>query len=392
MRKFLFFILALLILSIGLHTYAYLFSNFMINSALEMLKNNKNFKIENINKNSSIFSTNLNFALIYKDFNLDIGITAHHNAISVFRGLNANGDIKSLEQNSTELAKIDLNIPINSDTIYLNANIFPIKFIENHSSLELSDIAIEAVMDSKKLYLIKSNLDNAALKIDDISANIAGVIYEIDYIDGLEFASFDPYKLNSNNLNLNIENIKIKANPIDIVGDDIKFSSKTSTKTLANIMSDLASRSILINGVAINDFNFKIGLENIDINGYKDLFEIMLNPNAYNQMVKFMDNEPKINIYSFGSKDIFDLKFKAWGDKHTLTLNELNFNGEFSAYKPLSSINGLEFISMYEKFLISNGVLIQNDKGYMLKFKSDNQNRDIIFNNSVKFSDILLEF
>ena len=85
----------------------------------------------------------------------------------------------------------------------------------------------------------------------------------------------------------------------------------------------------------------------------------------------------------------FDFKFSIFGNSQTLKAEKLNLNGELKAYKPLSTLKGLEFLSIYEKFLISNGILIQNNEGYISKFKSDIQNNEIIFNNSVKFSDIV---
>ena len=169
MKRFALVLVALLILLVGIQGYAYLYSNFIINSAITILKDNREFKIDNINKSSSIFSTDLNATIIYKDFNLNVDLSSHHNALAIFSGIKIIGDIKDLEQNSTVLAKFDLDIPINSDTIHLNAKISPIKFMENHSFLELSSIDIEAIMDSSKLYFIKANINKANLEFDDIS-------------------------------------------------------------------------------------------------------------------------------------------------------------------------------------------------------------------------------
>lgn len=388
-KRFALVLVALLILLVGLQGYAYLYSNFIINSAITILKDNREFKIDNINKSSSIFSTDLNATIIYKDFNLNIDLSSYHNALAIFSGIKIIGDIKDLEQNSTVLAKFDLDIPINSDTIHLNAKISPIKFMENHSFLELSSIDIEAIMDSSKLYFIKANINKANLEFDDINGGISGVVFEANYINGIEFNNLRQHIFSSNETTLIIEHLKAKVNPIDISSDEIKINFKSKVDALANITADIVSKYIMINGIDFNDISSKIRLENIDINSYKNLFKIILDSNTQDLMYNFMANEPKLYIDSLSVKDIFDFKFSIFGNNQTLKAEKLNLNGELKAYKPLSTLKGLEFLSIYEKFLISNGILIQNNEGYISKFKSDIQNNEIIFNNSVKFSDII---
>lgn len=388
-RRFALVLVALLILLVGIQGYAYLYSNFIINSAITILKDNREFKIDNINKSSSIFSTDLNATIIYKDFNLNIDLSSYHNALAVFSGIKIIGDIKDLEQNSTVLAKFDLDIPINSDTIHLNAKISPIKFMENHSFLELSSIDIEAIMDSSKLYFIKANINKANLEFDDINSGISGVVFEANYINGIEFNNLRQHIFFSNETTLIIEHLKAKVNPIDISSDEIKINFKSKVDALANITADIVSKYIMINGIDFNDISSKIRLENIDISSYKNLFKIILDSNTQDLMYDFMANEPKLYIDSLSVKDIFDFKFSIFGNNQTLKAEKLNLNGELKAYKPLSTLKGLEFLSIYEKFLISNGILIQNNEGYISKFKSDIQNNEIIFNNSVKFSDII---
>lgn len=388
-KRFALVLVALLILLVGIQGYAYLYSNFIINSAITILKDNREFKIDNINKSSSIFSTDLNATIIYKDFNLNVDLSSYHNALTIFSGIKIIGDIKDLEQNSTVLAKFDLDIPINSDTIHLNAKISPIKFMENHSFLELSSIDIEAIMDSSKLYFIKANINKANLEFDDINGGISGVVFEANYINGIEFNNLRQHIFSSNETTLIIEHLKAKVNPIDISSDEIKINFKSKVDALANITADIVSKYIMINGIDFNDISSKIRLENIDINSYKNLFKIILDSNTQDLMYNFMTNEAKLYIDSLSVKDIFDFKFSIFGNNQTLKAEKLNLNGELKAYKPLSTLKGLEFLSIYEKFLISNGILIQNNEGYISKFKSDIQNNEIIFNNSVKFSDIV---
>ncbi len=388
-KRFALVLVALLILLVGIQGYAYLYSNFIINSAITILKDNREFKIGNINKSSSIFSTDLNATIIYKDFNLNVDLSSYHNALTIFSGIKIIGDIKDLEQNSTVLAKFDLDIPINSDTIHLNAKISPIKFMENHSFLELSSIDIEAIMDSSKLYFIKANINKANLEFDDINGGISGVVFEANYINGIEFNNLRQHIFSSNETTLIIEHLKAKVNPIDISSDEIKINFKSKVDALANITADIVSKYIMINDIDFNDISSKIRLENIDINSYKNLFKIILDSNTQDLMYDFMTNEPKLYIDSLSVKDIFDFKFSIFGNSQTLKAEKLNLNGELKAYKPLSTLKGLEFLSIYEKFLISNGILIQNNEGYISKFKSDIQNNEIIFNNSVKFSDII---
>lgn len=389
MKRFALVLVALLILLVGIQGYAYLYSNFIINSAITILKDNREFKIGNINKSSSIFSTDLNATIIYKDLNLNVDLSSYHNALVIFSGIKIIGDIKDLEQNSTVLAKFDLDIPINSDTIHLNAKISPIKFMENHSFLELSSIDIEAIMDSSKLYFIKANINKANLEFDDINGGISGVVFEANYINGIEFNNLRQHIFSSNETTLIIEHLKAKVNPIDISSDEIKINFKSKVDALANITADIVSKYIMINGIDFNDISSKIRLENIDINSYKNLFKIILDSNTQDLMYNFMTNEAKLYIDSLSVKDIFDFKFSIFGNNQTLKAEKLNLNGELKAYKPLSTLKGLEFLSIYEKFLISNGILIQNNEGYISKFKSDIQNNEIIFNNSVKFSDII---
>ncbi|MBQ3167326.1 hypothetical protein [Campylobacter sp.] len=388
-KRFALVLVALLILLVGIQGYAYLYSNFIINSAITILKDNREFKIDNINKSSSIFSTDLNATIIYKDLNLNVDLSSYHNALAIFSGIKIIGDIKDLEQNSTVLAKFDLDIPINSDTIHLNAKISPIKFMENHSFLELSSIDIEAIMDSSKLYFIKANINKANLEFDDINGGISGVVFEANYINGIEFNNLRQHIFSSNETTLIIEHLKAKVNPIDISSNEIKINFKSKVDALANITADIVSKYIMINGIDFNDISSKIRLENIDINSYKNLFKIILDSNTQDLMYDFMTNEPKLYIDSLSVKDIFDFKFSIFGNNQTLKAEKLNLNGELKAYKPLSTLKGLEFLSIYEKFLISNGILIQNNEGYISKFKSDIQNNEIIFNNSVKFSDIV---
>ncbi len=388
-KRFALVLVALLILLVGIQGYAYLYSNFIINSAITILEDNREFKIDNINKSSSIFSTDLNATIIYKDFNLNVDLSSYHNALAIFSGIKIIGDIKDLEQNSTVLAKFDLDIPINSDTIHLNAKISPIKFMENHSFLELSSIDIEAIMDSSKLYFIKANINKANLEFDDINGGISGVVFEANYINGIEFNNLSQHIFSSNETTLIIEHLKAKVNLIDISSDEIKINFKSKVDALANITADIVSKYIMINGIDFNDISSKIRLENIDINSYKNLFKIILDSNTQDLMYDFMTNEPKLYIDSLSVKDIFDFKFSIFGNSQTLKAEKLNLNGELKAYKPLSTLKGLEFLSIYEKFLISNGILIQNNEGYISKFKSDIQNNEIIFNNSVKFSDII---
>ncbi len=261
--------------------------------------------------------------------------------------------------------------------------------MENHSFLELSSIDIEAIMDFSKLYFIKANINKANLEFDDINSGISGVVFEANYINGIEFNNLSQHIFSSNETTLIIEHLKAKVNPIDISSDEIKINFKSKVDALANITADIVSKYIMINGIDFNDISSKIRLENIDISSYKNLFKIILDSNTQDLMYNFMTNEPKLYIDSLSVKDIFDFKFSIFGNSQTLKAEKLNLNGELKAYKPLSTLKGLEFLSIYEKFLISNGILIQNNKGYISKFKSDIQNNEIIFNNSVKFSDIV---
>ena len=241
MRKFLFLILFFLILLSGLHGYAYIYSNHIINLAITTLKN-REFKIDKITKTNSIFSTNLNFNLIYKDFNLNLNILSKHSPISIFNGIEMIGNIDDFSQK--HLAKFKLNIPINSQNINLKADISPIKFIENHSFLELFDTYIEAKMDFEKIYLINAKLDKAKFKLGDISSKVDGIKFDIKYTDGVSFSDLNLYS--SNNLKLNIKNLNTNINFIDIAAENINLNAQTTTVNLAYINTNSSAKSITI--------------------------------------------------------------------------------------------------------------------------------------------------
>ncbi|ARR00877.1 hypothetical protein [Campylobacter porcelli] len=371
MKKLIFIISILLI---GLYGFAYIFSNHMLNSALAKLQNIKEFKIDSVNKNSSILSNNLNFRLQYKDFDLDIDMSSSYNPLFIFNGFKINGDIKDLSQDSVNLAKFSLNIPLYGGKIHIQADISPIQIIQHHSSIKFSNISINSIMDSKKLYFIKANLDKAKFEFDNINVDMSGIFSEIEYIDGVDFADFNPYALNPSNLKLLIDNLSSNINFINLTSENIRLSSKINAYSLADIFTDLTAKYIMVNGIAFDDISSKIILKNISTSNYKN----------------FIISKPEIVVDNLTIRDFLELKFDILIDNQSF--NGLNLNGEFIAYKPISYIKGLEFISIYEKFLISNGVLIQNGNGYLSKFKSNIQNSEIIFNNSVKFSDILSEF
>lgn len=376
MRKFLFLILFFLILLSGLHGYAYIYSNHIINLAITTLKN-REFKIDKITKTNSIFSTNLNFDLIYKDFNLNLNILSKHSAISIFNGIEMIGNIDDFSQK--HLAKFKLNIPINSQNINLKADISPIKFIENHSFLELFDTYIEAKMDFKKIYLIKAKLDKAKFKLGDISSKVDGIKFDIEYTDGVSFSDLNLYS--SNNLKLNIKNLNTNINFINITAKGINLNTQITTANLADINTNLSAKSIIINGAILKDINSQIRLKNIDPNSYKN-FDIKTNNDI---------NQPMLIIDNLSINDLLELKLNLLINPEN-SFKSLNLDGEIIAYKPISSLINLEFISIYEKFLINNGILIPLNQGYISKFKSNPQNSELIFNNSVKFSDILEEF
>ena len=376
MRKFLFLILFFLILLSGLHGYAYIYSNHIINLVITTLKN-REFKIDKITKTNSIFSTNLNFDLIYKDFNLNLNILSKHSAISIFNGIEMIGNIDDFSQK--HLAKFKLNIPINSQNINLKADISPIKFIENHSFLELFDTYIEAKMDFEKIYLIKAKLDKAKLKLGDISSKVDGIKFDIKYTDGVSFSDLNLYS--SNNLKLNIKNLNTNINFINITADDINLNAQTTSANLADINTNLSAKSIIINGAILKDINSQIRLKNIDPNSYEN-FDIKTDNDI---------NQPMLIIDNLSINDLLELKLNLLINPEN-SFKSLNLDGEIIAYKPISSLINLEFTSIYEKFLINNGILIPLNQGYISKFKSNPQNSELIFNNSVKFSDILEEF
>ena len=373
MRKFLFLILFFLILLSGLHGYAYIYSNHIINLAITTLKN-REFKIDKITKTNSIFSTNLNFDLIYKDFNLNLNILSKHSPISIFNGIEMIGNIDDFSQK--HLAKFKLNIPINSQNINLKADISPIKFIENHSFLELFDTYIEAKMDFEKIYLINAKLDKAKFKLGDISSKVDRIKFDIKYTDGVSFSDLNLYS--SNNLKLNIKNLNTNINFIDIAAENINLNAQTTTVNLADINTNLSAKSIIIDGVILKDINSQIRLKNIDPNSYKN-FDIKTNNDI---------NQPMLIIDNLSINDLLELKLNLLINPEN-SFKSLNLDGEIIAYKPISSLINLEFISIYEKFLINNGILIPFNQGYISKFKSTPQNNELIFNNSVKFSDIL---
>ncbi|MDY6135122.1 hypothetical protein [Campylobacter lanienae] len=373
MRKFLFLILFFLILLSGLHGYAYIYSNHIINLAITTLKN-REFKIDKITKTNSIFSTNLNFNLIYKDFNLNLNILSKHSPISIFNGIEMIGNIDDFSQK--HLAKFKLNIPINSQNINLKADISPIKFIENHSFLELFDTYIEAKMDFEKIYLINAKLDKAKFKLGDISSKVDRIKFDIKYTDGVSFSDLNLYS--SNNLKLNIKNLNTNINFIDIAAENINLNAQTTTVNLADINTNLSAKSIIIDGVILKDINSQIRLKNIDPNSYKN-FDIKTNNDI---------NQPMLIIDNLSIKDLLELKLNLLINPEN-SFKSLNLDGEIIAYKPISSLINLEFISIYEKFLINIGILIPLNQGYISKFKLNPQNNELIFNNSVKFSDIL---
>lgn len=399
MKKFAYLIASLLILMIGLHGYAYLFSNFVLSSAINKLKSSSEFTLSSINQNNSIFSTNLNFTLKYKDFNLKFDIFSHHSVISIFNGLDIVGDICDLDhrlkmdltQNENSvLAKFNLNIPINGGISQLKAQISPLKIIENHNLFTISSIDISTTFDTERLYFLGVRFDKADFKFDGISSVFNGVDIEIDYLDGLEFASFDLFKFNPNELNISIKNLRANVPPINIVSDEVKFNSKTITNNLANIISNIHAKNVAINNIMIDNINSKIRLENLIINSYKMVFDIILGFKSIGLMDAFISCNPVLYVDRISINDLFELKFNLRGDSFDIT--DINLDGEFIALRPISTIKGLEFISFYENFLISSGILIKNGEGYISKFKSQRENGELIFNNSVKFSDILVDF
>lgn len=399
MKKFAYLIASLLILMVGLHGYAYLFSNFVLSSAINKLKSSSEFALSSINQNNSIFSTNLNFTLKYKDFNLKFDIFSHHSVISIFNGLDIVGDICDLDhrlkmdltQNENSvLAKFNLNIPINGGISQLKAQVSPLKIIENHNLFTISSIDISTTFDTERLYFLGVRFDKADFEFDGISSVFNGVDIEIDYLDGLEFTSFDLFKFNPNELNISIKNLRANVPLINIVSDEIKFDSKTITNNLANIISNIHAKNVAINNIMIDNINSKVRLENLIIDSYKMIFNIMLGSKSIGLIDTFISCNPVLYVDKISINDLFELKFNLRGDSFDIT--DINLDGEFIALRPISTIKGLEFISFYENFLISSGILIKNGEGYISKFKSQKENGELIFNNSVKFSDILVDF
>lgn len=399
MKKFAYLIASLLILMVGLHGYAYLFSNFVLSSAINKLKSSSEFALSNINQNNSIFSTNLNFTLKYKDFNLKFDIFSHYSVISIFNGLDIVGDICDLDhrlkmdltQNENlVLAKFNLNIPINGGISQLKAQVSPLKIIENHNLFTISSIDISTTFDTERLYFLGVRFDKADFEFDGISSVFNGVDIEIDYLDGLEFTSFDLFKFNPNELNISIKNLRANVPLINIVSDEIKFDSKTITNNLANIISNIHAKNVAINNIMIDNINSKVRLENLIIDSYKMIFNIMLGSKSIGLIDTFISCNPVLYVDKISINDLFELKFNLRGDSFDIT--DINLDGEFISLRPISTIKGLEFISFYENFLISSGILIKNGDGYISKFKSQKENGELIFNNSVKFSDILVDF
>lgn len=399
MKKFAYLIASLLILMVGLHGYAYLFSNFVLSSAINKLKSSSEFALSSINQNNSIFSTNLNFTLKYKDFNLKFDIFSHHSVISIFNGLDIVGDICDLDhrlkmdltQNENSvLAKFNLNIPINGGISQLKAQVSPLKIIENHNLFTISSIDISTTFDTERLYFLGVRFDKADFEFDGISSVFNGVDIEIDYLDGLEFTSFDLFKFNPSELNISIKNLRANVPLINIVSDEIKFDSKTITNNLANIISNIHAKNVAINNIMIDNINSKVRLENLIIDSYKMIFNIMLGSKSIGLIDAFISCNPVLYVDKISINDLFELKFNLRGDSFDIT--DINLDGEFIALRPISTIKGLEFISFYENFLISSGILIKNGEGYISKFKSQKENGELIFNNSVKFSDILVDF
>ncbi|WP_086253533.1 hypothetical protein [Campylobacter sp. P091] len=399
MKKFAYLIASLLILMVGLHGYAYLFSNFVLSSAINKLKSSSEFALSSINQNNSIFSTNLNFTLKYKDFNLKFNIFSHHSVISIFNGLDIVGDICDLDhrlkmdltQNENSvLAKFNLNIPINEGISQLKAQVSPLKIIENHNLFTISSIDISTTFDTERLYFLGVRFDKADFEFDGISSVFNGVDIEIDYLDGLEFTSFDLFKFNPNELNISIKNLRANVPLINIVSDEIKFDSKTITNNLANIISNIHAKNVAINNIMIDNINSKVRLENLIIDSYKMIFNIMLGSKSIGLIDTFISCNPVLYVDKISINDLFELKFNLRGDSFDIT--DINLDGEFIALRPISTIKGLEFISFYENFLISSGILIKNGEGYISKFKSQRENGELIFNNYVKFSDILVDF
>lgn len=399
MKKFAYLIASLLILMVGLHGYAYLFSNFVLSSAINKLKSSSEFALSNINQNNSIFSTNLNFTLKYKDFNLKFDIFSHYSVISIFNGLDIVGDICDLDhrlkmdltQNENSvLAKFNLNIPINGGISQLKAQVSPLKIIENHNLFTISSIDISTTFDTERLYFLGVRFDKADFEFDGISSIFNGVDIEIDYLDGLEFTSFDLFKFNPNELNISIKNLRANVPLINIVSDEIKFDSKTITNNLTNIISNIHAKNVAINNIMIDNINSKVRLENLIIDSYKMIFNIMLGSKSIGLIDTFISCNPVLYVDKISINDLFELKFNLRGDSFDII--DINLDGEFIALRPISTIKGLEFISFYENFLISSGILIKNGEGYISKFKSQRENGELIFNNYVKFSDILVDF
>ncbi|WP_086238623.1 hypothetical protein [Campylobacter devanensis] len=399
MKKFAYLIASLLILMVGLHGYAYLFSNFVLSSAINKLKSSSEFALSSINQNNSIFSTNLNFTLKYKDFNLKFDIFSHYSVISIFNGLDIVGDICDLDhrlkmdltQNENSvLAKFNLNIPINGGISQLKAQVSPLKIIENHNLFTISSTDISTTFDTEHLYFLGVRFDKADFEFDGISSIFNGVDIEIDYLDGLEFTSFDLFKFNPNELNISIKNLRANVPLINIVSDEIKFDSKTITNNLTNIISNIHAKNVAINNIMIDNINSKVRLENLIIDSYKMIFNIMLRSKSIGLIDTFISCNPVLYVDKISINDLFELKFNLRGDSFDIT--DINLDGEFTALRPISTIKGLEFISFYENFLISSGILIKNGEGYISKFKSQRENGELIFNNYVKFSDILVDF
>ena len=244
-----------------------------------------------------------------------------------------------------------------------------------------SRVAVETFASANQITIAgqlttNAKLDKAKFKLGDISSKVDGIKFDIKYTDGVSFSDLNLYS--SNNLKLNIKNLNTNINFIDIAAENINLNAQTTTVNLTDINTNLSAKYIIIDGVILKDINSQIRLKNIDPNSYKN-FDIKTNNDI---------NQPMLIIDNLSINDLLELKL-------TLLINpensfkSLNLDGEIIAYKPISSLINLEFISIYEKFLINIGILIPLNQGYISKFKLHPQNNELIFNNSVKFSDIL---
>lgn len=371
MKKIILVIVGILVLG-GVWQY---YSANLVRSSINEIFQSSGAQVVSSDTNGSLFSTQNSSIVRFKDIDLKINSSTSH-ILGITR---TKGDIEILSEPIASFAK----------AIFKGENAITFEMFGDDLSVDLAEIELDD--EGAKINIAKSNIKVNPKSDESVDIQISAPLISLsEYNENIVlkdvFVDANTKEMPSSLRDFTSKSTlsagsveyaaayfpNIKAQNIKIQADSKSQNEQINSKIIGDI------KQIFIDKTALMNLKFDLDLKELDSND--DYFLGAKSQVVLNSLSLANKNGGKISANASFTAPEYQRNANPF-------INSQIF-GEINATQKISQMFELgSFVADFEDGLIKDGVIISNDDGYSLRFKSDGD--DVIFNDNVSLAKII---